>query len=69
MNDDLISKILPPPWKAKPRERELSGVQPFFSLRFRGRKRSISRVVAVRPPARDYAAPPEREHELFLGLG
>ena len=67
MNDDLISKILPPPWKAKPRERELSGVQPFFSLRFRGRKRSISRVVAVRTRARDDAAPPELE--LFFGLG
>jgi hypothetical protein len=65
MNDDANGKILPPAWRRK--ERELSGVQPFFSLRLRRRGRSISRVVVLRKSTRDDANP--LELELFFGLG
>ena len=73
MYDDLIGKILPPPWKGTLREREQSGVQPFFSMSVRRRGRSISRVVLARTRARDQAAPlepdAEPDLELFFGLG
>jgi hypothetical protein len=67
MNDDANGKILPPPWQKKTRERELSGIQPFFSLRYRRRGRSISRIVVLRKGTQDDTAP--QELELFFGLG
>jgi hypothetical protein len=65
MNDDANGKILPPPWQRT--QREISGVQPFFSMRFRRRGRSISRIVVLRKSTRDAADP--QELELYFGLG
>lgn len=68
MNDDANGKILPPPWQQrKAREREMSGTQPFFSLRLRKRGRSISRIVTLRSNTRDEGSPSELE--LFFALG
>ena len=67
MSDDANDKMLPPPWKTKTREREHSGVQPYFSLRFRKRGRSVSRIVTLRASARNDTT--ERELEVYFGLG
>jgi hypothetical protein len=68
MGDDANGKSLPPPgfrtsWR---REREQSGIEPFFQLRFRRRGRSISRIVVKAPEAGKGPALPL---EIFFALG
>ena len=67
MSDDASDEMLRPPGRGKTREREYSGVQPFFSLRFRKRGRSVSRIVVVRTSARNSVDP--LELELYFGVG
>jgi hypothetical protein len=49
------------------REREHSGIEPFLTLRYQRRGRSISRVVAIPLAARGDGSAPVLE--IFFGLG
>jgi hypothetical protein len=67
MSDERNSKMRPPALDRQRREREISGIAPFFQVRFRRRGRSVSRIVAVQ-------LQPEREglaytFEVFFALG
>jgi len=69
MADESNGKIvrLPGHVLSVPREREASGVEPYLSLRYRRRGRSISRVVAVRLQPSDEGI--GHALELFFALG
>jgi len=69
MADDSNGKIIPLPGHvlSVPREREAAGDEPYLSLRYRRRGRSISRVVAVRLQPSDEGI--GHALELFFALG
>ena len=71
MGDDSNGKILPFTRRllGLRRDREESVIEPFLTLRYRGRERSISRVVTIRQtPSRDRIAP-ALALELYFALG